>query len=78
MSQARNHRQRGSKQGLFFGPEYEGDMFLRNVGLFSTDYISLYFTRYNSSISKPIEEKSAVKLSPEFHKFMKMSNGWVL
>jgi hypothetical protein len=28
--------------GLFFGPEDEGDMFLRNVGQILTDYTALY------------------------------------
>jgi hypothetical protein len=28
--------------GLFFDPEDGGDMFLRNVGLLSTDYTALY------------------------------------
>jgi hypothetical protein len=27
---------------LFFGPEYGGDMFRRNVGWLSTDYTALY------------------------------------
>jgi hypothetical protein len=28
--------------GLFFDPEYGGDLFLRNVGLLSTDYMVSY------------------------------------
>jgi hypothetical protein len=36
---------------LFFDPEDRGDMFFRNVGLFSTDYAALYPTRQNSSFS---------------------------
>jgi hypothetical protein len=32
----------GSLVELFFHPEEGGDMFLRNIGLFSTDYTTLY------------------------------------
>jgi hypothetical protein len=35
--------------GLFFDPEDGGDIFLRNVGWLSTDYIALYPSRWNSS-----------------------------
>jgi hypothetical protein len=49
MSQARNQDESGSKQlntgflfGLFFDPEDGGDMFLRNVGYLSKDYMALY------------------------------------
>jgi hypothetical protein len=35
--------------GLFFGPEDEGDMFLRNVGWFSTDCMVFYPTGENTS-----------------------------
>jgi hypothetical protein len=28
--------------GLFFNPEDGGDMFLLNIGCFSTDYMALY------------------------------------
>jgi hypothetical protein len=31
--------------GLLFDPENGGNMFLRNVGLFSTDYMLLYARR---------------------------------
>jgi hypothetical protein len=31
--------------GLFFNPEDKGDISLRNVGCFSTDYTALYPTR---------------------------------
>jgi hypothetical protein len=34
--------QAGILHGLFFDPEDGRDMFLRNVGLFSTDYTVLY------------------------------------
>jgi hypothetical protein len=34
--------------GLFFDPEHEGDMFLRNVGWLSTDYTVLYPRTQNS------------------------------
>jgi hypothetical protein len=35
--------------GLFFDPEDEGDIFLRNVGWLSTNYTELYPRRQNSS-----------------------------
>jgi hypothetical protein len=31
--------------GIFFDPEDEGDMFLRNVGMLSVEYSSLYSRR---------------------------------
>jgi hypothetical protein len=31
--------------GLFFDPEYVGDIFLRNVGSCSTDHMALYTKR---------------------------------
>jgi hypothetical protein len=37
--------------GIFFDPEDGGDMFLRNVGWLSADYMALYHRRYNSSYS---------------------------
>jgi hypothetical protein len=40
--------QAGFSLGLFFEPEDGGDMFLRNDGLLSTDYIVLYPRRQNS------------------------------
>jgi hypothetical protein len=36
--------------GLFFDPEEGGDMFLRNVGGFSTEYTALYHRREYSSL----------------------------
>jgi hypothetical protein len=36
--------------GLFFDHEDGGAMFVRNVGLFSTDYTALYPRRENSSM----------------------------
>jgi hypothetical protein len=33
---------------LFFAPEDVGDMFLRNVGLVSTEYTTLYSRRQDS------------------------------
>jgi hypothetical protein len=58
ISQARNQRESfallatcfyaGLLFGLFFDPEDEGDMLLRNVGWFSTDYTALYPRRYNT------------------------------
>jgi hypothetical protein len=33
----------------FFGHENGGDMFLRNVGLLSTDYMTLYIRRKNTT-----------------------------
>jgi hypothetical protein len=38
--------------GLFFDPEDGGDMYLRNVGPLSADYIALYPRRQNSSGSE--------------------------
>jgi hypothetical protein len=35
---------------LFFDPEYRDDIFLRNVGCRSTDYMALYPRRQNSSL----------------------------
>jgi hypothetical protein len=37
--------------GLFFDPEYGGDMFLRNVGWLSTGYTLLYLRKYNCTKS---------------------------
>jgi hypothetical protein len=37
--------------GFFFNPENGGDMFLRNVSRFSTNYTALYPRRQKSSIS---------------------------
>jgi hypothetical protein len=34
-------------RGLFFEPEYGGDMFLQNVGRLSTNYTALYPRRHN-------------------------------
>jgi hypothetical protein len=34
---------------LFFDPEDGGDMFVRNIGLLSTDYTTLFPRRQNSS-----------------------------
>jgi hypothetical protein len=59
---ARNQRQAGSKQTLFFGPKYGGKMFLPNIGCFSTDCMALYLRRYISSLSKLMEDKSAVEI----------------
>jgi hypothetical protein len=39
----------GFLPGLFFDPEYGGDMLLRNVGSISTEYTTLYPRRQNSS-----------------------------
>jgi hypothetical protein len=38
--------------GLFFDPEDEGNIFLRNVGLLSTDYTISYSRRWNSTNTK--------------------------
>jgi hypothetical protein len=35
--------------GSFFDPEYGGDMFFRNIGSLSTDYMALYPRRHNFS-----------------------------
>jgi hypothetical protein len=35
--------------GLFLNPEEGGGIFLRNVGLLSTDYMALHPRRYKSS-----------------------------
>jgi hypothetical protein len=35
--------------GLFFNPEDGGEMFLRNAGWLSADYMTLYPRRQNSS-----------------------------
>jgi hypothetical protein len=39
---ATNKHEIVSKQGLLFDPEDGVDIFLRNIGLFSTDYTALY------------------------------------
>jgi hypothetical protein len=57
--------------GLFFDPEYGGDMFVRNVGWLSMDYMALYPRRqnYSTEVSPPgmfsfsdINEKQYSKL----------------
>jgi hypothetical protein len=42
--------------GLFFDPEDEGDMFLRNVGWLLTAYMALYPRRQNSSKTETLGE----------------------
>jgi hypothetical protein len=48
ISQARNQREAGHKQSLFFDPEGGGEMFLGNVGWLSTDCTAFYPRRYKS------------------------------
>jgi hypothetical protein len=36
-------------RGVFFDPEYGGDIFLRNMGLLLTEFTALYPRRQNSS-----------------------------
>jgi hypothetical protein len=60
ISRARNQRallatcfHAGFLSGLFFNPEDGGDMFLRNVGWLSTEYMALYPRRQNPSENIP-------------------------
>jgi hypothetical protein len=61
--------------GLFFHPEDEGDMFIRNVGWLSTDYTALCQRRYNSSWNYKyfiyfipyLLKKLSVGLTEKFH-----------
>jgi hypothetical protein len=64
LSQARNQHEAGSKQGLLFllfNPEDGGEIFLRNVGWFSTDYTALYIFVVLHPFSKILQQ--AMKLS---------------
>jgi hypothetical protein len=45
ISKARNQREAGCMQSLFFNPEDGGDMFFRNVGRLSADNTALYRRR---------------------------------
>jgi hypothetical protein len=49
----------------FFEPEDGGDMFLRKVGWYSTDYVALYHRRSYSLVLFPIREGPNSNLSPE-------------
>jgi hypothetical protein len=52
-------RNLGFLLGLLFNPE-EGNMFLRNVDGLSTDYVTLYLRRQNSSKWKKISKEAIV------------------
>jgi hypothetical protein len=44
--------------GLLFGPEVDGDMFLRNVGWFSLDVTACYPKRYNTFVVTTVRTAS--------------------
>jgi hypothetical protein len=46
--------------GLFFEPEDEGDMFLRNVGSLTTDYAALYLITTGVRTSNPTRQEMYV------------------
>jgi hypothetical protein len=46
--------------GLFFDPEDGGDMFLRNVDSFSTDYTALHPRRYTLQLVRVIKLGGAI------------------